>query len=214
MVARAVKHKMKHRFHSNASNASNSSDILKLQNTIDQLRSANVKLVDENRLLQSKCSSLESNLASVQNLLLVSQVKCESLQRDCKALEDKSLEVSIVVNTLKEENVVLVHKVDNLNLQLSQCVKSSPKVSNLKSEINKLKNVNDVLKVTARKFEFQLNENIGLLANCALEKESLSQQMVEMENSYISDYNCLTMDFMVLKKSYLLIKSAKDPPQV
>jgi len=64
-------------------------------------------------------------------------------------------------------------------------VAKKEKLSNLNAELNKLKNINGVLKKCASKFEVQYKEVSANLAKCVLEKDNLIEQMEVMEMHHV-----------------------------
>jgi len=83
-------------------------------------------------------------------------------------------------------------------------------LSNLNVELNKLKNINGVLKKCASKFEVQYKEVSANLAKCVLEKDNLAEQMEIMEFHHVDDFNIIALENLKLKK---FIQSSKDPPR-
>jgi len=213
MIARAVKYKFKSR--SNVPHVSNSSlEVSELRSIIEQLRCSNKKLTEENAHLKSKCEQLEVDLKSTHDLLSESRVICAAMQNDHKVLEDKLLDVTNAVTSIKAENESLVTKVNALNLQLSSNAGGKKKLSNLNTELNKLKNVNDTLKKCARKFEVQYKEATTDLAKCVAEKNDLIEHINLIEVSHMNDYNEISFKYHSLLETLKSIKASKDPPKV
>jgi len=131
------------------------------------------------------------------------------LRYDQKVLEVNLLEISNQVLSVKAENVDLAHKVNTLNLQLSLESGNKAKLSNLNVELNKLKNINGVLKKCASKLEVQYKDTAAELAKCILEKNNLAEEMNELENTLTDDYNALSHRYGLLKQA---IRSNTDPP--
>jgi len=148
-------------------------------------------------------------LKSANTLLNDSASKCISVLSEHKVLEDKCLVLESQIAPLIDEKSLLNHKVNTLSQQLSDCSAKISKSSHLTTEVNKLKNVNDVLKKTARKFEVLYKENSDKLNTCLFEKEELVKEMNCMEVSMLNDFNAISYKYMVLKDC---IGSGKDPP--
>jgi hypothetical protein len=179
------------------------SEIANLNAVIEQLRCSNKQLLDENSFLKIKCTQLELDLKSANTLVIESSSNCELALTQHKVLEDK-------ITSLTDENVSLSHKVNTLSLQLSDITIKSSKLPQLKTEIAKLNNVNDVLKKCAKKFEVGLKEKISDLEKVTKEKNNLAALLEESENVYCNDINHLSFLFSRLSNC---IRSSKDPPE-
>jgi regulator of replication initiation timing len=190
--------------------SNSTSEIANLYAVIEQLRCSNKQLTDENSLLNIRCSQLESDLKSVDTLVLETSSKCAFALSEHKVLEENALVLKSQIVSLNDENVTLSHKVNTLCLQLSENSVKSVKLSQLKTEIAKLNNVNDVLKKCAKKFEVSLKENINDFDIVVKEKNKLIIQLEESEAYLMNDYNNLSFRFTRLVNC---IQSSKDPPE-
>jgi len=150
------------------------------------------------------------DLKSTNDLLLESNLKYENLLNDHKVLENNYMEVSTPLTSIKDDNTCLAHKVNTLNLLLSLESGKKEKLSNLNAELNKLKNINGVLKKCASKFEVQYKEVSANLAKCVLEKDNLIEQMEVMEMHHVHDFNAIAVENLKLREFF--IQSSKDPP--